>query len=167
MWVCLNGLLSTQEGFLSPAPLRLLPQSHRQRIETFEGPKISVCVQGLQIKWILPLKWDARPYFLPVLELKHVWERERYDMLISDSRTIGIRSEEKTSSKLSCGDTEGETLRPAENVAIPTPTPKKGCSPDPRREKKLKWIIWQKERNVWLLDCDLHSTHNNDVLRWW
>lgn len=95
MRVCLNGLLSTQEGFLSPAPVRLLPQSHRQRIETFEGPKISVCVQGLQIKWILPLKWDARPYFLPVLELKHVWERERYDMLISDSRTIGIGSEEK------------------------------------------------------------------------
>lgn len=64
-------------------------------------------------------------------------------MLISDSRTIGLGSEEKTSSKLSCGDTEGETLRPAENVAMfsPPPTPKKGCSPDPRREKKLKWII--------------------------
>lgn len=63
-------------------------------------------------------------------------------MLISDSRTIGIGSEEKRSSKLSCGDTEGETLQPAENVAMFfLLTPKKGCSPDPRREKKLKWII--------------------------
>lgn len=68
-----------------------------------------VCVQGLRIKWSLPLKWDTLPCFLPVLELQHVWERKRYDMLISDSRTIGIGDEEKAkkSSKLSCGDTWG------------------------------------------------------------
>lgn len=120
-------------GILVPR-LRLLLQSHRQRIETFEGPKISVCVQGLRIKWILPLKWDTRPYFLPVLELKHVCERKRYDMLISDSRTIGIGSEKaKMSSKLSCGDTEGETLRPAEGLFSPR---KEGMQPRPEERKE-------------------------------
>lgn len=59
-------------------------------------------------------------------------------MLISDSRTIGIGSEEKTSSKLSCGDTEGETLRPAENVAMfsPPPHPQEGMQSRPEERKE-------------------------------
>lgn len=88
------------------------------------------------MKWIPPLKQDACPYFLLVLELKHVEERKRYNMLISDSRTIGVGSEEpekKMSSKLGCRDSGGK-------AAMFSP-PKKGCSPDLRREKKLSWII--------------------------
>lgn len=62
---------------------------------------------------------------------------KRYDMLISDSRTIGIGSEEKTSSKLSCGDTEGETLRPAENVAMFSPPhPQEGMQSRPEERKE-------------------------------
>lgn len=89
------------------------------------------------------MKWDTCPYFLLLLELKHVEERKRYDMLISDSRTIGVGSEEpgkKMSSKLGCGDSGGKALRSMENAALFSPS-KQGCGPDLRREKKLSWII--------------------------
>lgn len=58
-------------------------------------------------------------------------------MLISDSRTIDIGSEkkEKMSSKLSCGDTEGETLRPAENTAMFS-SPKEGMQPRSEERKE-------------------------------
>lgn len=99
-----------------------------------------LCAQGLQIRWILPLKWDTRPYFLPVLELKHVCARKRYDMLISDSRTIGVGSKEekaKMSSKLSSGDMEGETLRPTEDLPqCFLPHPQEGMQPRPEERKE-------------------------------
>lgn len=89
------------------------------------------------------MKRDTCPYFLLVLEVKHVEERKRYDMLISDSRTIGVGSEEpekEMSSKLGCGDRGGKALRSVENAAVFSPS-KKGCGPDLGREKKLSWII--------------------------
>lgn len=66
-------------------------------------------------------------------------------MLISDSRTIDIGSEEKTSSKLSCGDTEGETLRPAENVAMfSLPPPPRRDAVQTRGEKSLSGLFDKK-----------------------
>lgn len=89
------------------------------------------------------MKRDTCPYFLLLLELKPVEERKRYDMLISDSRTIGLGSEEpekKMSSKLGWGDSGVKALGSVENAAVFSPS-KKGCDPDLRREKKLSWII--------------------------
>lgn len=71
-------------------------------------------------------------------------------MLISDSRTIGLGSEEKTSSKLSCGDTEGETLRPAENVAIFSPPhPPRRDAVQTRGEKRSLSGLFDKKREMY------------------
>ena len=68
---------------------------------------------------------------------------EKNHMLISDSRTIGVGSEEpekKMSSKLGWGDSVGKALGSVENAAMFSPS-KKSCGPDLMREKKLSWII--------------------------